>query len=50
VWRIRAEAAGTFEERYVRFTGDSSHLFAIISQETQAKIRMPDCQSMRNIP
>lgn len=50
VWRIRATTAGAMEERYVRFTGDSSHLFAVISQETFATARMPDCMAMKITP
>lgn len=50
VWRIRATTAGAVEERYVRFTGDSSHLFAVISQETFVRGQMPDCQVLRVVP
>lgn len=50
VWRIRATTAGAVQERYVRFTGDSSHLFAVVSQETFARGQMPDCQGMIAIP
>jgi len=50
VWRIRATTAGAVEERYVRFTGDSSHLFATISQETFVRGQMPDCQVLRVVP
>jgi hypothetical protein len=50
VWRIRSVTAGTVDERYVRFTGDSAHLFGIISEETFAKSQMLDCSAMRVAP
>jgi len=50
VWRIRATTAKIVAERYVRFTGDSSHLFAVISQEVFNKTRVPDCRDMIAMP
>jgi type II secretory pathway pseudopilin PulG len=50
VWRIRAVTAGTVDERYVRFTGDSAHLFGIVSEEDFAKSQMLDCPAMRVAP
>jgi len=50
VWRIRASTANLVEERYVRFTGDSAHLYARINQEDVAKAKMPDCRAMKVLP
>ncbi len=50
VWRVRATTATAVEERYVRFTGDGSHLFAIIKQETFVRGQTPDCQGMKAVP
>ena len=50
VWLIRSEAGRVVEERYVRFTGDSAHLFAIISQETFPAFQLPNCQEMTVVP
>lgn len=50
VWRIRASAANMVKESYVRFIGDSAHLYAVIRQENFAVANMPDCRAMKVLP
>ncbi|MDV6331304.1 hypothetical protein [Asticcacaulis sp. 201] len=43
VWRLRAKAIGRVQEWYIRYTGDSAHMFAVITQQDYPAIRFPDC-------
>ena len=50
VWRLRAVTGNRVEERLVRFLGDPSHLFAVVSQEDYALGEMPTCTTMKQTP
>lgn len=50
VWRIRAVINSRVQERYVRFLGDASHLFAVISQNDYALALIPSCRAVKARP
>lgn len=50
VWRIRAVDGTRLQERYVRFLGDASRPFAVISVEDYAVNTMPSCQFLQTNP
>ncbi len=50
VWRIRAVLDGRVEERRVRFLGETSRLFAVVSREDYSLGEMPDCTDLITTP
>ncbi len=46
IWRIRAVSGNRVEERRVRFLGETTHVFALLSKEEFSLGEMPDCTDL----
>ena len=50
VWRLRAVSGNRVVEETVRFLGDPSHLFAVVSQDDRALGESPTCRHLTTQP